>query len=87
VRDPFEGAGNGMAKSTRSSGNRFTVPETWRPILKLNERQGEARFDVLVCGHAVPASDTAYRRFRACPDCRLRVQQYADQVAGQSRAA
>jgi hypothetical protein len=76
-----------MARTTRSSGSRFTVPEAWRPIQKLNERQGNALFDVLVCGHSVPASDTAYRRFRSCPDCRLRVQEYADQVAGQSRAA
>jgi hypothetical protein len=76
-----------MAKRTRRGGIRFTVPETWRPILKVNERQGSAVFDVLVCGHAVPASDTSFRRFRACPDCRVRVQEYADEVARQSRAA
>jgi hypothetical protein len=74
-----------MARVTKGRGERFTVPETWRRIVKLNERQGGKPYDVLVCGHAVPASDTAFRRFRACPDCRLTVQRYADQVAEPSR--
>jgi hypothetical protein len=76
-----------MAKHTRGRVERFTVPETWRRIVKWNERQGGKPYDVLVCGHSVPASDTAFRRFRACPDCRVTVQQYADQVAYRSRAA
>jgi hypothetical protein len=76
-----------MARNSRRGAVRFTVPEAWRPIAKRNEAQGDQVFDVLVCGHAVPASDTAYRRFRSCPDCRLRVQEYADQCASGSRAA
>jgi hypothetical protein len=76
-----------MARGANRDVRRFTVPETWRRIQKLNERQGTGRFDVLVCGHAVSASDTAYRRFRACPECRLRAQAYADQVARESQAA
>ena len=76
-----------MARGTKRSVPRFTVPEAWRPILKRNERQGAGLFDVLACGHAVAASDTAHRRFRACPDCRVQVQQYADRVERASRAA
>jgi hypothetical protein len=76
-----------MARVANRDVRRFTVPETWRRIQKLNEPQGTRFFDVLVCGHAVPASDTAYRRFRSCPDCRLRVQAYADEIARQSHAA
>jgi hypothetical protein len=76
-----------MARVASRDVRRFTVPETWRRIQKLNEPQGTGLFDVLVCGHAVPASDTAYRRFRSCPDCRLRVQDYADEVAGHSHVA
>jgi hypothetical protein len=76
-----------MARVANREVRRFTVPESWRRIRKLNERQGAGLFDVLICGHAVPASDTAYRRFRSCPDCRLRVQGFADEVARQTRAA
>jgi hypothetical protein len=76
-----------MAKLESRKVGRFTVPETWRRIMKRNEKQGARLFDVLVCGHAVEASDTAYRRFRACPDCRAQVQQYADRVSRESRAA
>jgi hypothetical protein len=76
-----------MARSKVRSAGRFTVPEAWRQISKLNERQGNGYYDVLVCGHAVPASDTAYRRFRSCPDCRVRVQAYADRVGREPRAA
>lgn len=57
---------------------KFTVPEVWRRIVKKSELQGGKRFDVLVCSHAVPANDNAYRRARSCPECRIRVQQYAD---------
>ncbi len=69
-----------MKKSSPRTRQRFTVPETWRPIVKRNEIQAGRPFDVLACGHSVPASDTAFRRFRACPDCRLRVQEYADRA-------
>ena len=60
---------------------KFTVPEVWRSIVKKNERQGSKRYDVLVCQHAVPANDNTYRTARACPECRLAVQRYADEVA------
>jgi hypothetical protein len=63
----------------------FTVPEVWRSIVKKNERQGSKRYDVLVCQHAVPANDNTYRVARSCPECRLRVKEYADGVAA-SRA-
>ena len=65
---------------------KFTVPEVWRRIVKKNERQGDGRFDVLVCGHAIPANDNTFRRSRACPECRIRVQAYADQVAAAKAA-
>jgi hypothetical protein len=60
---------------------KFTVPEVWRTIVKKNDLQGSDRYDVLVCQHAVPANDNRYRKARSCPECRLRVQQYADEVA------
>jgi hypothetical protein len=60
---------------------KFSVPEVWRTIVKKNERQGGKLFDVLVCQHAVPANDNTYRKARACPACRVRVQQYADELA------
>jgi hypothetical protein len=60
---------------------KFTVPEVWRRIVKKSELQGGKRFDVLVCTHAVPSNDNAYRRARSCPECRIRVQQYADAAA------
>jgi hypothetical protein len=63
----------------RRSATRFTVPEVWRTIVKKNERHGKGLFDVLVCAHAVPANDNTYRRARACPTCRERAQQYADE--------
>ena len=59
----------------------FTVPEVWRTIVKKNDRQGGRRFDVLVCQHVVPANDNTYRKARSCPECRLKVQQYADALA------
>jgi hypothetical protein len=76
-----------MKKSVQRPRQRFTVPETWRPILKRNEIQAGRPFDVLECGHSVPASDTPFRRFRSCPDCRIRVQEYADRARREPRAA
>jgi len=68
-----------MAQKAKGSGSKFTVPEVWRRIVKKNELQGDKRFDVLICNHAVPANDNTYRRARSCPECRLKVQEYADQ--------
>jgi len=76
-----------MANRSRTPRGEFSVPEVWRRIQRLSEKQGSGKFDVLVCGHAVPASDTAYRRFRACPDCRVQVQRFADQRAQGDLAA
>jgi hypothetical protein len=76
-----------MAGRPRTSRREFSIPDVWRRIQRLNEQQGFAKFDVLVCGHAVPASDTAYRRFRACPECRVQVQRFADQRAQGDLAA
>ncbi len=67
-----------MRSSRRRAARRFTVPEVWRTIVRKNERQGGVVYDVLVCGHAVPANDNTYRQARSCPVCRQRVQQYAD---------
>ena len=39
-----------------------------------------AKLDVLVCGHAVAANDNTYRKARSRPECRAKVQQYADEV-------
>jgi hypothetical protein len=50
-------------------------------IVKKNERQGNGLFDVLVCKHAVPANDNTYRKARSCPECRVAVQTYADELA------
>jgi hypothetical protein len=66
-------------RTTPRTTPRFTVPEVWRKIVKKNERQGSARFDVLVCQHAVPANDNTYRTARSCPECRVVVQRYADE--------
>jgi hypothetical protein len=76
-----------MAVARKASKREFTVPEVWRRIVAWNERQGAGKFDVLICGHSVPASDTAYRKFRACPECRVQVQRFAEQYARESRAA
>ncbi len=70
-----------MAKKSKNSARTFTVPEVWRAIVKKNERQAGKPYDVLVCQHAVPANDNTYRKARACPECRVTVQQYADEVA------
>lgn len=64
----------------RQKSQKFTIPLVWRAIVKKNERQGARRFDVLICQHVVPANDNTFRSFRACPDCRARVQRYADEV-------
>jgi len=70
----------------KSKTKKFTVPEVWRTIVKKNERQGTGLYDVLICNHAVPANDNTYRKARACPTCRVRVQQFADGIAAaQSR--
>jgi hypothetical protein len=77
----------GLSGAKRKSKNKkFTVPEVWRAIVKKNERQGTGLYDVLICNHAVPANDNTYRKARACPACRARVQAYADGIIdGQSR--
>jgi hypothetical protein len=64
---------------------RFTVPEVWRTIVKKNERHGDKLYDVLVCEHAVLANDNTYRRARACPECRRKVQQYSDERGSRRR--
>ena len=69
-----------MATASRERTRKFTVPEVWRTIIKKNERQGRKLYDVLVCHHAVPANDNTYRRARSCPECRIRVQGYADEA-------
>jgi hypothetical protein len=70
------------SKLTVSKAQRFTVPEVWRTIAKKNDRQGDKLFDVLVCQHAVPSNDNRYRKARSCPECRIRVQKYADALHG-----
>jgi hypothetical protein len=70
-----------LAKSSPVKKVRFTVPEVWRKIVKKNERQGDALYDVLICNHAVLANDTPYRKGRSCPVCRVQVQKYADEHA------
>lgn len=68
-----------MATKSKASPRTFSVPEVWRAIVKKNERQGGKPYDVLVCDHAVPANDNTYRKARSCPECRRKVQEYADQ--------
>jgi hypothetical protein len=68
-----------MPKKAQQRAQKFTVPEVWRTIVKKNERQGSKLYDVLVCNHAVPANDNTYRKARSCPECRRKVQEYADQ--------
>jgi putative endonuclease len=59
---------------------KFTVRPVYRAIVKKSERQAGGVFDVLVCGHAVPAAvENTYRKASACPECRVRVQQYVDE--------
>ena len=66
---------------------KFTVREVWRPITKKNEVQGSTRWDVLACSHSVPANDNTYRRARSCPECRGRVQDFADAHAAAATPA
>jgi len=68
-----------MAQKAGRSVPRFTVPEVWRTIVKKNERQGDKFYDVLICNHAVPSNDNTYRKARSCPECRNKVQEYANQ--------
>lgn len=69
-----------MARNAKKAARKFTVRPVWREIVKKNERQGGELFDILVCNHAVPAdTENTYRRASACPECRLKVQEYADQ--------
>ena len=74
-----------MAPKRGRSARKYTVPEVWRTIVKKNERQGDKLYDVLVCDHAVPANDNTYRRARSCPECRRKVQAYADGQSGPPR--
>jgi len=67
-----------MSRKPKITPAPLTVPEVWRTIVKKNERQGRARYDILICQHAVPANDNTYRQARACPECRQKVQEYAD---------
>jgi len=68
----------GAKRKSKTKTKKFTVPEVWRTIVKKNERQGRGLYDVLICNHAVPANDNTYRKARACPACRVRVQEFAD---------
>jgi hypothetical protein len=75
------------AQREKPSQPKFTVPEVYRKIVKKNERQTEGLYDVLICGHSVPAAtDNTFRKARACPECRIRVQEYADAHLAQQRA-
>ena len=85
MQRPSRELGDRLA-AAKSKTKKYTVPEVWRTIVKKNERQGERLYDVLICKHAVPANDNTYRKARACPACRVRVQAYADGLCdGQSR--
>ena len=81
LRRARRGGETGLARAKpKSKTKRFTVPEVWRTIVKKNERQGRRLYDVLICNHAVPANDNKYRKARACPACRVRVQEFADGI-------
>jgi hypothetical protein len=70
-----------MARTAKGKVLKFTVPEVYRNIVKKNEHQTKGLYDVLVCKHSVPAAtENTYRKARACPECRLKVQDYADQL-------
>lgn len=93
IRDPWPGSPEARVEPHkagprgRRAAQEFSVPEVSRRIEKLNERQGFQKFDVLVCGHPVVASDTAYRKFRECPECRVQVQHFADEHRQRLNAA
>lgn len=74
-------------QSTPKNGTpRFSVRPVYRAIVKKNERQAQGLYDVLVCGHAVPAAtDNTFRKARPCTECRVRVQEYADHHAAMTR--
>jgi hypothetical protein len=70
-----------MARTAKGKVLKFTVPEVYRNIVKKNEHQTNGLYDVLICNHSVPAAtDNTYRKARACPECRLKVQEYADRL-------
>lgn len=67
-------------KIDSSAPRKWTVPPVYRAIVKKNERQAKGLYDVLICGHAVLAApDNTFRKARPCAECRVRVQEYADQ--------
>jgi hypothetical protein len=71
-----------MRRIAKPSARKFTIPPVWRQIVKKNERQGNALYDVLICNHVVPADqENTYRRARACPECRSKVQEYSDHLS------
>ena len=70
----------------KSARPKWTVRPVYRAIVKKNERQGKELYDVLICGHAVlAATDNTFRKARECPECRVRVQEYANQHAAQTQ--
>jgi putative endonuclease len=74
-------------RPARLARRKLTVRPVYRAIVKKNERQATGLFDVLVCGHAVPATvENTYRKASACPECRLRVQEYVDRQQGHEAA-
>jgi hypothetical protein len=75
-------------RTTEATATRkFTVPEVWRHIVKKNERHARGLYDVLICNHSVPANDNTYRKARSCPECRIKVQEYADRQRLQKPSA
>lgn len=78
--DRPRGATGHGARSEPTPQRKPTIRPVYRAIVKKNERQADGRYDVLICGHAVPAAaENTFRTARACPECRVRVQEYADQ--------
>jgi putative endonuclease len=80
--DRRRGASDTGVDRDRTSRGKLTVRPVYRIIVKKNEKQAKGLYDVLICGHAVPsaaAAENTYRKARACPECRVRVQEYADQ--------
>jgi putative endonuclease len=86
--DVADGERTSGLKTKQSARRKWTVPPVYRAIVKKNERQPKGLYDVLICGHAVPAAtDNTYRKARPCPECRLRVQDYANEHAADSQVA
>jgi putative endonuclease len=74
-------------KPQRTPPKKSTVKPVYRAIVRKNERQAKGLYDVLICGHAViAATDNTFRKARPCPECRLRVQEYADRHAEDPQA-